>query len=583
MTMSVKTQLASLYVNRELPINDYMNLSDAIALEKEHDIIKMLSEYNLPEITKLICGSETLLALDWAERYRKVAPLYRNVSTFDVKTVLIQYMQSDSSFESEILLYADKTIIMRFKNFCEEQNKTLTQQPNIKNAKNKKNKTSESYKSMNTDDQNLTSDNTDAPNLKTEMDKLWEKYVDKVNEYAKKVISPEIESQREKAYTAIKFITISDEEKFLQDFIQTGVLPEEMHSKFREPTFCEKMISILDKETYRSHAIPIIAKFYEENLIDLSEGLFYEFVASNPLKLCDYLVESYQQDHQCIHDPDKNIFFDIAIDLTINSNPQFCSLASLWNCFTEVKAWEWLILRISENHKSDINNMLSHFLVGVKGKAANVVNEFICNFHDDELSLSLLDIYSELFRLQENQQKDLIISIIRKLVQEKQKTQRQLKGSLNRQSQELFSAIYRPVTQLETLTTNLRNSENKTDCSLVASQLINILVSLREGLEIMDVMPLANLDAWKNGYDVDFEPDIHHLLLKEKGRPSKVQLKTLGFKYPNDEGEWKQFFAEVTEAQRKVKRRIPADVDRGRYKHNRKRKKGHKHKEAKPQ
>ncbi len=134
MTMNVKLQLALLYESQELPINDYMMLPVSIELEKEHNMIKMLSEFNLPEITKLICGSDTLLALDWAEKYRKVAPLYRNAFNFDVRTVLTKYMQSDSRFESEILQYADKAIIMRFKSFFDEQNKILNQQQKKRDA-----------------------------------------------------------------------------------------------------------------------------------------------------------------------------------------------------------------------------------------------------------------------------------------------------------------------------------------------------------------------------------------------------------------------------------------------------------------
>lgn len=117
--MSIKVQLAELCANRQLPMAEYKKLTAFAMLEQESALIEKIEGFHLPEITKLICGSESLGALPWAGKYQKISPLYCNPEEIDVVQVILE-CKTASSFESEILRFADAGILQMFQKYYDD-------------------------------------------------------------------------------------------------------------------------------------------------------------------------------------------------------------------------------------------------------------------------------------------------------------------------------------------------------------------------------------------------------------------------------------------------------------------------------
>lgn len=117
--MSIKAQLAILYENRELPMAEYKKQSVFSALEKEKTVIEKIEAFHLPEVTKLICGSEILSKLPWAERYQKISPLYCDFEEINVDQIICECKTADI-FEECILVFADAKILNAFKKHYDE-------------------------------------------------------------------------------------------------------------------------------------------------------------------------------------------------------------------------------------------------------------------------------------------------------------------------------------------------------------------------------------------------------------------------------------------------------------------------------
>ena len=601
--MSIKAQLASLFEGKDLPMEEFKSLQAFKDIEPEEEILKKLSEFNLPEITKLICGSDHFEQAEWAQKYDHVKGLYR-IPEFDVPTALFPYYKDAGKFENEILRYVNLSILSRFKNFFDEKNEKLSQLKKERdslrrriNAANKKNKKNEEEKENKqekpvepitesavtvqkehaelkapvisessepstevtdtesalekfSEDEQKLAELLEKVTKKADELKPWKKHIDKIEEYMEKCCSPEVEVRREQAYEAINSIKMPEEEEFLHDFIHNGIVPADIAPRFKDRFFCNRILQCLEKGSLKDYAMPILAQLYSEGAVDFAEGEFAYFVEHHPVQLAEFLTEKFSEDPRNVDNEDLSILFDMAVKSVLRPAEKQgrTAFVSLWNCFESTDNWRWLLGKVLDYQTGNINETFSYYLLGVTGRAAKAANDFLSGYDDPEIGLSLMDVYSEILDLENVSERELILGGMRTVVQNSRKTVRRLnvaERKLNSQGQEVFSATYLPVSRLEELAMNLRQSNGEIGCKLVARQLIDMISDLREGLETLGVSPVVDIEDWKKGREVEFDPEIHRTVMEGTDVPEKVNIRTMGFTYQNDEGEQKQLAAEV--------------------------------------
>lgn len=599
--MSIKVQLAELCANRKLPMAEYKKLTAFAMLEQECAIIENIEGFHLPEITKLICGSEILGALPWAGKYQKIRPLYCNPENINVLQIILG-CKTVSVFEKEILCFADSDILQSFKKHYDDlialqdaKRKERTEIVKKINAKKKKKEesavsaveTTEEAKAALTSENKENGDSSVAPEvqlsadekkleiLKSELSKLdkylkqHKKYIEKIHLYELKIQEIDSDENREKAYRSLNDVKMPYEESFLKSFISSGVVSEEYHVQFRDQGFVNRVLQCLEKGSFKDYALPILLKLYDEGAIDLIEGPASDFLDQHPERLCDYLVEKAPLSVEDLSNPELELFVEKAIQKELSDatgkNSSFFS--EFWNTIVDQSIWRWIVSKANEGvNGENINSAVSCLLLKLEGKSAKSLVEVLFDDSETTIKVSTAEVMASLLKNSGSCERDVIIETIRLLEQNNRKVQRKLNTSerkLRSHSQELFSSVYLPMEQLEELAINLKLTKGEIKASLVASHLIDIVLSLREGFEALELLPIADTDDWKYQNKIEFDPDTHHVMMDNDCTPDTVRLRSLGFRYQDDDGEWQQYNAQASveinlpESEKKVRKGYP--------------------------
>lgn len=86
-----------------------------------------------------------------------------------------------------------------------------------------------------------------------------------------------------------------------------------------------------------------------------------------------------------------------------------------------------------------------------------------------------------------------------------------------------------------------------------------ILGDLRSGLTAVNVDPVEDYRKWKNQSFVDFDAEKHKTLLRLDEKERKVKLKTMGFKYIDEDGDQQKLAANVyVEEKIKREKKVPS-------------------------
>lgn len=599
--MSIKVQLAELCANRKLPMDEYKKLPAFAMLEQESAIIEKIEGFHLPEITKLICGSEILSALHWAEKYQKVSPLYCNPEETDVVQVILE-CKTASSFEGEILRFADAGILQIFQKHYDDllalqdaKRKERTKIVKKINAKKKKKEesavsaveTTEEAKATLTSENKENGDSSVAPEvqlsadekkleiLKSELSKLdkylkqHKVYIEKIRAYTAKVQETDSDENREKAYRSLNDVKMPHEEAFLKSFISSGVVSEEYHVQFRDQGFVNRLLQCLEKGSFKDYSLPILLKLYDEGAIDLIEGPASDFLDQHPERLCDYLVEKAPLSVEDLSNPELELLVEKAIQKELSDatgkNSSFFS--EFWNTIVDQSIWRWIVSKVNEVvNGENINSVVGCLLLKLEGKSAKSLVEVLFDDSEVTIKVSTAEVMDSLLKNSGSCERDVIIETIRLLEQNNRKVQRKLNTSerkLRSHSQELFSSVYLPMEQLEELAINLKLTKGEIKASLVASHLIDIVLSLREGFEALDLLPIADTDDWKYQNKIEFDSGTHRVTMDNDCAPDTVRLRSLGFRYQDDDGEWQQYNAQASieinlpESEKKVRKGYP--------------------------
>ena len=608
--MSIKVQLAELCANRKLPMIEYQKLTAFSMLEQESAVIEKIETFHLPEITKLICGSEVLGVLPWADKYKKIRPLYCNPENIDVIQIIL-VCKTVGGFESEILRFADSGILQTFKKHYddlivlqESKRKERTKLVKKINAEKKKadkgvaptienssetapNSVSKSKENTDADvvqEMQPSADEKKLDALKNELAKLdkylnqHKGYIEKIRSYELKIQEIDSDENREKAYRSLNYVKMPHEEAFLKNFISTGVVSEEYHMQFRDKSFVSRTLQCLDKGSFKDYSLPILLKLYDEGAIDLIEGPASDFLNQHPERLCDYLVEKSPLSVEDLNNSELELLIEKAIQKELSNivGKSSSFFAGFWNTINDQDVWRWVISKVNETvNGENINLAISCFLLKLEGKAAKSMVEVLFDDSVPKIKVSTTEVISSLLKNSGSSERDTIIETIRLLEQNTRRIQRKLNTSerkLRCHSQELFSSVYLPMEQLEELAINLKLTKGEIKASLVASHLIDIVLSLREGFEALELLPAADTDDWKYQNRIEFDPRTHRVTTDNDCAPDKVRLRSLGFRYQDDDGEWQQYNAQasvevdIPEPEKKVRKGYPKHEQPGKKK-----------------
>lgn len=608
--MSIKIQLAELCANRKLPMDEYKKLPAFSVLEQERDIIERIEEFHLPEITKLICGSEILGATPWAVKYEKIRPLYCRPEEIDVIQVILG-CKTVSAFESKILSLADDSILRVFKkhyddliSLQEAKRKERTKLVKKINAEKKKVEvaTASSIETMDEVKAGITheagenketfvvqepqpsADEKNLESLKNELAKLdkylkkHKGYIEMIRAYEAKVQEADCDENREKAYRSLNDVKMPYEEAFLKSFISSGVVSEEYHIQFRDSSFVNRVLQCLEKGSFKDYSLPILLKLYDEGAIDLIEGPASDFLDQHPERLCDYLMEKVPLSEKDLNNPELELLIEKAIQKEFSNaaGKNISFFSGFWNTITNQEVWHWIVSKVNEIVEGEnINSSISCLLFKLEGKAAKSLTEVLFDNSEAEVKFSTAEVISLLLKKSGSTERDVIIETIKLLEQNNRKVQRKLNTAerkLRSHGQELFSSVYLPMEQLEELAINLKLTKGDIKASLVATHLIDIVLSLREGFETLDVLPMVDMDDWKYQNKIEFDPNMHCVTTDNDCVPNAVRLRSLGFRYQDDDGEWQQYNAQASveidlpESKRKVRKGYPKNEQPGKKK-----------------
>jgi len=430
--MSIKVQLAELCANRKLPMAEYKKLTAFAMLEQEIAIIEKIEGFHLPEITKLICGSEVLGALPWAGKYQKISPLYCKPEEIDVVQVILG-CKTASSFEGEILRFADAGILQIFQKYYDDllvlqdtKRKERTKLVKKINAEKKKEETAGSVAetteetevplmSENKENEDasalpevqLSADEKKLEILKNELSKLdkylkqHKVYIEKIRDYVAKVQEIDSDDNREKAYRSLNDVKMPYEETFLKSFITSGVVSEEYHVQFRDQGFVNRVLQCLEKGSFKDYALPILLKLYDEGAIDLIEGPASDFLNQHPERLCDYLVEKAPISAEDLSNPEFELLIEKAIqkELSDATGKSSSFFSEFWNTIVDQSIWRWIVSKVNEIiNGENINSAVSCLLLKLGGKAAKSLVEVLFDDSEATIKVSTAEVMASLLK-----------------------------------------------------------------------------------------------------------------------------------------------------------------------------------------
>lgn len=579
--MSEKQDLAVLFSLLGRSVSEFVESKSFKKLEQETDVIKHIEPFGLPEIKRLICCSELLAAQEWAVKYADARELYTGRVDFDVFSLLMKY-QDANEFEKKILACVDGSILGRIKDFFDnmtrEKEQAKKERSSLKGkiTKAKKRLAEETSQKDTAEESNpavnenggvvvgngAVSEITDLEGKSEdeirveELDKFvsereaflksFTKHASKTEVYLNQANNiDKMDAQRQKAYKAIDEIKTPVEEEFLCNYIHYGKLSSEDEMSLRDYGFLQRLIALFDKAVYRDLAFPVLASLYSNNAIDLECDLIAKYIDAHSRLLAEYLEEQYSKEPAYLEDVENRVFIEYSIRGAVAGNNEY---VALWNEIRSAADWR-IILEVSEEIIDDsILNVAVKLMRHVNGSSMDSFMELLQSEQAERFKITPAEFIIELVGQEATEQKDLIRGYIRNADQNVRKLQRKIavkEREINRHSQELFSALYQPLEQLEELAVNLRLSDGEIKCSLVAGHVINALADLRERLSALGLDTADEIAAWKRQSFVEYDPEKHRMPSTIGSAGEQVKLQTLGFAYTDDEGNNKIRAAEV--------------------------------------
>lgn len=563
-----KSQLAELFSKKDYPLDEFVQMPAIATLEAEAEAIEAIEGFHLPEITRLICCSNILSQMPWAEKYVHVCSFYKNEPQFDATAFLSEYPDS-KAFDALVLALADSRLLsalMRvFDQLKEEKKRLVADQKKI-------NKHLSQLKDL-----NLSHDEYDAAKAECERKleevekriahidsfiKTWKTHRTLIKKAIDKNTNDAVELRREQAYE-ILFPSVATEEVFLKNFIREGILSDEMRSQLRSEIFCESVLRYMDHGSYQEVALPVIMRLYEQGAIDLEAPFMAEYFHSHASLVSDYLCSKMYELFEN-KDSDDRALLDVAIRIesTYCMDASAALFNTLWNTIQESDLWLTILRYASELDLPDIHDAIYGFMKGLDDAASEALVEALFMPLAQEMHITATEVIGSALRNRADISPIVVISAFQKMEQLFRSAQRKLRTAdrkINGQGQMLFSSVYESVEHLEIIASNLRMSKGNIPCQLVANELVDIVTSLRAGMQQMNLLPVCNVEDWKRGYPIAFDVAQHRMPMNTENVPEKIMLQTMGFRYLGDDGEWQQYNARVVPKPMRITSKQPVE------------------------
>lgn len=579
--MSEKHDLAVLYSLIERPIAEFVESEPFKRLEQEPDLISRIEPFGLPEVMKLICCSDLLATQDWADKYAEARKLYTTGTDFDVLELLSEY-QDAAEFEAKILACVDVSILARintyFTKITKEYEKAKKERTSLKAKITKAQKKTPKKTSSEVASQEITTDGRDDRGLdagahstlkmatpgvesgdevhleelnkaiekRDKFLKVYEKHATMTEEYLARLNNIEaMDSKRQEAYKAIDEVKPSAEETFLCHYIQTGELSTEEKEALKSYGFLHRVIVLFDKTSYMDVAFPVLAKLYSDSAIDLESDVIAEFISAHGRWLAEYLENQYSKIPDYLEDTENRLFVEYAIRETVSGSDEY---EQWWNRINRASDWKNILETASGIIDDSLLKVAVKMLHHVSGCSMEAFIELLESEQSETVRITPAEFVIELVGQEAPEQKNLVRGYIRSTDQSIRKLQRRVatqEREIFRHSQELFSALYQPLEQLEQLAVNLKLSDGEIKCSLVAGHVINALSDLRERLSALGLDTADDVEAWRRQSFVEYDSEKHKMYPMTGTAGEQVKLQTLGFSYTDDEGNTKIRAAEV--------------------------------------
>lgn len=573
--------MAELYANKDLPADEYIKKPFFSEIESSPEIIEKLEQFHLPEITKMICCSDAIIAFEWAKKYLPLRDYCIGSCHIQLETILAQYEQKENGiteFETDFLITCYTPII---KELCEQSKAHFEEIDHIKSkiketaAEIEKLKAKQdAFQQPDVNETNAQSSvessedkKTDAKRYATskvnslqrecndleEQLKEKETFVEKFNKYLRKLdqhftmlSSDDEDNRRNEAYKSIEGTTKqSDEERFVATYKQSGKVTDEFREKLLSADFCRNYLKVLSQRNSLTFAIPFLVLLHNQAEIDIETDIYRQFLNDHAELLVPYLIEEYNKQNNLTIDNTNRALLEIFLRSIIVNEKTF-KYAELFNHIQDAVTWKYIFsYAISFDNKC---RSIALLLNGLRGKPIQLMFDFISEALASDVKISVHDICEELFHLNGNNN-DVVLRLIGLLEQNQRKIQRKLNTTeriVRSQSQEIFSNLYSPMQDLEDLTASIKDTNDKIDCNLVAGRLFTVVEEFRSGLTSLGVEPVEDYDLWRRRIKVPFDSQKHKaFLMNTEDEIEEVKIRTLGFLYTDDENTENKILAEV--------------------------------------
>ena len=579
--MTSKKIMAELFAYKDLPAEEYINKPFFSEIESSPEIIEVLEQFHLPEITKMICCSNSILSFEWAKKYLPLRDYCTGSSQIKLDTILSAYEQKENGvteFETDFLITCYTPII---KELCDQSrahfeeidyikgkikekdaeieklkakqdavqqsgaNETDAQSP-IESSEDKKTDVKKSITSKVNSLQRECADLQEQLKEKAAFVEKFNKYLIKLNQHFSLLSSDDEDSRRKEAFKSIVGTSKqSDEDRFVSTYKQSGTVTDEFREKLLNADFCHNYLKILGQRNSQPFAIPFLVNLHNQAEIDIETDVYKQFLNDYVELLVPYLINENSKGMNFTADNTNKALLEILLNAIIVSEKSF-NYAELFNQIQDAETWRYIFSYAVEleNKCSSIARLLN----GLRGKPVQYMLDLISEALASDMKISIHDICEELLHLGVTNN-DVVLRLIGLLEQSQRKIQRKLNTAeriVKSQSQEVFSNLYSPMQNLEDLTASIKDTKKEIDCNLVAGRLFTVVEEFRSGLTSLGVDTVEDIESWRRRVKVSYDPQKHKaFLMNDSDEISEVKIRTLGFLYHDDDDEENKVLAEV--------------------------------------
>ena len=348
-----------------------------------------------------------------------------------------------------------------------------------------------------------------------------------------------LRSKKRACYEYISNISYKEEKDFIEMFIRKEFVENVFRKALESPKLITNVLNILKGNKYKTKNIQIIISMIEAGAINSDCIELKEFIEDNPEDLREYLLKNFKCDiEQLEKDSVFREWFNIALRRDLVYEDMI--FTAIWDEIENVEVWRY----ISDYIKDE--NDLAKLVSGARGRVLRSFLEFLM---DSDINIP---VFLQAVAKQKQVNSDLIFRVTQTYEQKLAKANREMRRANNRlkmqenaNATKVFTAMYEPMEHLELLTYDIKKFDGHIKKSTIVNQLMDCIRRFRKGLDNLEVHALEEFEYWKKQIEVDYNSDLHRYEDGNLEMTEKVYIKTLGYKYTDEENEERLEYAKV--------------------------------------